>query len=572
MTVRYRASLRCLYFVVAVSVWLSPAAARAGGRVTLCANDVEGLPGLGGLNLRDALIGGGTVTFGCKPGTTIEVTMTHPISSDTVVDGGGGVALRTNSDRAMFLVTGSLILRGLSLTNGFVGIITPRPQGIAAGPGVLGLEDCQVRRSSNAFAVDTVRIQHSVFEDNSGWVLIAARVAIIHESTFTRNDAMVIRSPLAPVPGRPTIAVVTHSTFIGNQMAIWWVGELHVSDSTFADNHNRGRLGGAIRLRGPGQVTYSTFDRNGAKQGGAIWVDDGALSLRRALFHDNIAVEDGGAVGLAAGSVVSQYGIFTGNSAARGGALKLGTQEAQPALQGAPNTFLRNRAQEGGAIYSEFGRIQLARAIFTDNRAATRGGAIVAPRQGSPVRLTLANSLVVRNTAPSGAAISGTAIALINSTVADNLGGPAILLEPLSHFSLAGARGELDLRNSVVSNNAGGSCSELPPGYVVLHDGHNLQFPGNACGAAIASADPLLDPLYVPRSGSPALQGGDTQVCAAPPISGKDIYGAGRPQGSSCAIGAVEGDIDPRLLRSGLWRVRDTLVRNFTALWAYLKN
>ena len=564
--------VRSLFWLVLALTLLIPASASAGGKVTLCASDVQGLPGFPGLNLRDALIGGGTVTFDCPRGTTIEMSMTHVVARQALVDGGGSVALRTNSVRAMFQVSGDLILRGLALNNRFVGLNDSLPHGIVVGPGVLGLENCQVRHSASTFAIDAIRVHQSVFEDNDTWALITARVAIIYKSTFVRNDAMVLRSPRSPSPRGPTLAVVNFSNFSENLQAIWWVGELHVNDSSFADNDNGWRLGGAIRLQGPGTIAYTSFDRNRAANGGAIWVDDGALDLRRVQFHDNRAIKDGGAVGLAQGSVVSQYCTFARNAASHGGAVKLGTQGVQIALRGGANTFAQNEAIEGGAIHSEFGHIQLARVVFTGNTATSEGGAIFAARRGSPPgSAMLANSLLVRNVAPDGAAVSGTAIVLINSTVADNGGGPALALKPLSHFSSPTARGEFDLRNTVIANNSGGNCSMVPAHYDVKSNGRNLQFPGQSCGTAIAAANPLLDPFYVPSMGSPAFDGGDNAVCSDAPIFGKDVYGAGRPQGSACAIGAVEGDIDPRLFQRLLWRARDTMVHNYAALVDYLK-
>lgn len=564
---------RCLglAIVLAASTW--PAAALAGGKVTLCASDIQGGPGQPGLNLRDALAGGGTVTFACKPGATIAVTMTHAVGGQAVIDGQGSVALKATSAHAMFLVSGTLSLKGLTLSNPFSGFgLIKGPVGIGAGPGVIVVEDSQVRDSTSPFQVDIIRLEHCVFENNHGFSIVFARVAVINRSTFVGNDSVVVRSPPTVAPDRPSLAVVIGSTFSKNQMAIAWVGELHVSQSVFTDNDSKSRPGAAIRLRGSAAIDHSRFDRNHASAGGAIWVDGGSLALRRVVFHDNVALGDGGAVGLGeleGVSMITQYSTFEGNSAVRGGAVKLGTPGARIALQGGPNTFARNRASQGGAIYTEFGRVQLARAVFNDNIATAEGGAVFASRRGSPQAAEFANSLIVRNTAPAGAAVSGSAVVLINSTVADNK-GVAISLQPLSHFSDPGARGEIDLRNSVVSNNSGGNCSKLPPGTLALHNGHSLQFPGNQCGAAVASADPLLDALYVPRIGSPAFAGGDNPVCVAAPISARDIYGAVRPQGKTCAVGAVEGEIDPRLF-SLLWRMRDRLLGNYSSIASYLK-
>ena len=178
--------------------------------------------------------------------------------------------------------------------------------------------------------------------------------------------------------------------------------------------------------------------------------------------------------------------------------------------------------------------------------------------------------MIVRNSSPDGAAYSGSALTLINSTVAENQ-GVAIALKTLSHFSPPGARSEIDLRNAIVSNNPGGNCGPMPTSAVLLHNGHNLQHPGVQCGSAVTSADPQLDALYVPRFGSPAYVGGENGVCRAVPISGKDIYSGIRRQGQACSVGAVEGAIDPRRFLTILWRMRERVGQNIAALMSYFK-
>jgi hypothetical protein len=568
---RFSCMLATLGLALALSLSAMPA--NAAGQVTLCDTDIDIIGG--GLNLRDALAGGGLVTFACKPGTSITVTMTHKVAGDAAVDGGGSVALKTNSVRAMFLVEGRLQLRGLTLGNPFTGLsTTPVPGGIGVGPGVITLDDSHVRDSSNPFQVDTIRVGTSSFEHNHGFSIIEARVAILFRSTFTDNNAVVLRSGKTPEPGRPSVAVIDESTFSRNQSAVWWAGELHVSKSSFTDHDNKGRPGGALHVHGATAIDHSSFDRNHAASGGAIWMEAGTLTLRRAVFHDNVAQADGGAIGLGEtgeNNLVSQYGTFEGNSAVRGGAVKMGTPGAKTALQGGPNTFVRNKATLGGAVYSEFGGMQLVRAVFTDNAAATEGGAVYASRLGSPRPAVFANSLLVRNAAPDGSAVSGSAVTLINSSVTSNQ-GIAVSLKPLSHFSDPSARGVLDLRNALVSSNSGGNCTVLPAGFSLRHNGHSLQFPDVRCGVAVRSADPLLGPFYVPQSGSPAFDGGDNAMCVDAPISGKDIYSARRPQGKFCAIGAVEGELDPRVVLSLTERVRDWTRRSYASVLWLLKH
>lgn len=548
---------RVLMHLTCLTIYALACMAHAGGTVTACATDVQ----IGaGVNLANALAGGGTVTFACKAGTTIAVTRTHAIGSTVAVDGGNAVTLTANSYRAMFLISGDLTLRQMALRQPYValGSASPDPRGIAVGPGSLTLDDVQVRGSVNPFAVETITINRSLFENNNTFVLVTAGVAVITHSDFVNNTgAIVLRDNRPAGSGRTTVADISDSRFRDNATAIWWKGRLRVHRSAFDRHKNGGRSGGAIRVLGDALVKHSNFADNVAKEGGAIWLDDGTLSLQRTTFRRNVAAGDGGAIGvgeLTAGSVSARYSTFTENSATRGGAIKLAlARPGVPALQGGPNTFARNTAREGGAIYSALGRVQLERAIFLDNGASIEGGAVYGSRRGTPMALVLANSLFARNRAPDGAAMAGSAISLLNTSVVDNAGGAAIAPKPLSHFAEPSAQGTLELRNALISRNVGGNCGALPAGQALVHNGHNMQFPGSECGAAVLIGDPQLGAYYAPSFGSSAYAAGENTLCVAAPISSRDVYGATRPQGASCAVGAVEGDLDPRRTR----RVRD---------------
>jgi hypothetical protein len=73
--------------------------------------------------------------------------------------------------------------------------------------------------------------------------------------------------------------------------------------------------------------------------------------------------------------------------------------------------------------------------------------------------------------------------------------------------------------------------------------GANLQYPGSACGATIASAEPSLDSRFKPTLTSPARASGTVATCATHDlVVGRDLYGEARGA-ASCSIGAVEADI-----------------------------
>src|SRR6266851_5628044 len=96
-------------------------------------------------------------------------------------------------------------------------------------------------------------------------------------------------------------------------------------------------------------------------------------------------------------------------------------------------------SDSGGAIFAPNARIQLSRGVFIGNRAGKVGGAIAALEENDH-KVVLANSLLVRNSAPKGSAFWGNRASFVNSTIADNSGtaiwpqdipfGPTLAMTP----------------------------------------------------------------------------------------------------------------------------------------------
>jgi hypothetical protein len=104
--------------------------------------------------------------------------------------------------------------------------------------------------------------------------------------------------------------------------------------------------------------------------------------------------------------------------------------------------------------------------------------------------------------------------------------------------------------NSIIVSSSGANC-----GAGIADGGHNLQFPGTDCGETIPSLNPKLDPAGLTDNGgptqtiallpgSPAINAGDPDVCANPPVNGVDQRGYARPGSghTQCSIGAYEAD------------------------------
>ena len=108
----------------------------------------------------------------------------------------------------------------------------------------------------------------------------------------------------------------------------------------------------------------------------------------------------------------------------------------------------------------------------------------------------------------------------------------------------------MEVTNTIIAGSTGRPCSGA-----ILDGGHNLQFPGTSCGETIQSLDPKLDPAGLTDNGgatqtiallpgSPAINAGDPEVCANPPVNGVDQRGFVRPGSghTQCSIGAYEAD------------------------------
>ena len=349
-------------------------------------------------------------------------------------------------------------------------------------------------------------------------------------------------------------AVIEDSTFSNNGVSVWR-GFIQIRNSGFFFRWPRLRpaFGGALILRGNATIEKTEFLNNRAPNGAAVWFASGELALRRATFEGNIATGIGGALGVssadAPAKVSIRYSHFRRNRRFQGGAIAF--RHRCPAYLGENVAWVRRQFREqrrqpkrgrdrcAKRRHRPFERVQIV-----GNQAAGIGGAI---NGGGDFNLTrLANALVVRNTAATGGAYTGLRLELINATVAENEGRPAIAL-------LADVSATAKFTNTIFLRNAGGSCMSLPGGEVATFadGGHNVQFPTNDCGASVPVVDPRLDSMYVPVPNSPVRFAGDTPVCLAAPINGRDIFNDPRPRArGQCTIGAIESTIEPFALRA----------------------
>ncbi len=205
-------------------------------------------------------------------------------------------------------------------------------------------------------------------------------------------------------------------------------GKLKIKHANFTGNVS-GRNGGALRVGSDATIEESDFYNNAAVNGGALFIggNTSTISLRALKFYNNVAKQTGGAISFEKSQVpldlTMQHITFQENRANSGGAITLERDFHNNLFaNGGAVAFVRNEASDsGGAIFAPNARIQLSRGVFIGNRAGKVGGAIAALEENDH-KVVLANSLLVRNSAPKGSAFWGNRASFVNSTIADNSG------------------------------------------------------------------------------------------------------------------------------------------------------
>ena len=319
------------------------------------------------------------------------------------------------------------------------------------------------------------------------------------------------------------------------------------------------------------RISNTAFTNNQALSGGALYIGDGAAhtNLVGVTFESNTATADGGAISIRfeifapvpPAQTVELHGVtFKANQAQIAGGLDFargalaGVALAQRTLSAAGTQFIDNHASLfGGGLVLARAQAAFDGVLFIGNKADQSGGGMVVLEDGDG-RLTLANSLLAKNVAPFGAAIAGQAVALVNSTVADNDGPGISAAQTVSPFPVLGGPAgpqPIEFQNTIIAGGSGAPCGPPDAAAPYVDLGHNLQSNGNGCGGGILVGAPLFGPSYIPLPTSPAAHGGDDGVCAAAPIAGRDIWDKVRPYSGHCAIGASESNIQQIINQAG---------------------
>jgi CSLREA domain-containing protein len=325
-------------------------------------------------------------------------------------------------------------------------------------------------------------------------------------------------------------------------------GPLTILQSTISDNSGTGISNSNNHTLSLTNTTATRNTRAGITNSG------GSLMLTTSTVSENL---DGGIVQDRGDATLERARVVDNSTTSRGGGIFL----VQGEMTIRTSTIARNSAAIGGGIANrDGGRYSISRSTIMDNTATEAGGGISNEARGFgrlEVELTLVNSTVSGNSAPEGGGIfnfnfvdeARASLTVTNSTVARNSateGGGGISLNT----------GGLTLVNSLVAQNVAPSGPDVLQGdedtsllarFNLIGDGSGSGISntdGNQVGSSGSLIDPRIGPLaqnggptrtHALLAGSPAINAASSTGCPA-----RDQRGVARPQGSACDIGSYE--------------------------------
>jgi CSLREA domain-containing protein len=428
-----------------------------------------------------------------------DVTINGAGAGTTIVDGGA-------IDRVFHVVAGAVAINDVTIRNGLA-------PGLADGGGILVA-------FSATLGLDTVALTNNHTAGGIGGAILNNGTTTIANSTVTANGTGGggggggINNQNTMIVTATTISANTTGAGGGSGAGVNNSADMTLTGSSVTGNHaGGGGNGGGVFNSSTLSIDSTPIDNNAAGpvggNGGGVYNSDD-VTITNGTINSNTTTAGGNGAGVYNSSTASITSVtISGNSTAGGG--------------------------NGGGVY-DIGLSATLTAVTVSGNTA--GGGDGGGLFSGGVLLTTNNTTVTGNSAGlSGGGLfhEGSDVVLNNTTLAGNTGGG------IFHNG-----GTVTLKNTIIASN-GANCSGTLP----ANGGTNLQFPGTTCGAAIPSADPLLQGLannggptltMALGAGSPAIDAGTT---GCPPTPATDQRGVARPQGPGCDIGAFESSGAP---------------------------
>lgn len=167
-------------------------------------------------------------------------------------------------------------------------------------------------------------------------------------------------------------------------------------EATILDGERVARC--ALFTRGEGRdsrLEGFALVRGFAREGGAVWIDGAAPTLRRCIFTDNRAGNGGrgGAVGIQRGGALVEECRFERNATQFGSGGALYANEAT-LVEVRHCAFVRNGDLEaGGAVFVSGGEARVIGSTFSGNRGAVGGALLLATTRAALADLVLSENL-----------------------------------------------------------------------------------------------------------------------------------------------------------------------------------
>ncbi|UTB33039.1 MAG: hypothetical protein NKF70_01835 [Methanobacterium sp. ERen5] len=159
-------------------------------------------------------------------------------------------------------------------------------------------------------------------------------------------------------------------------------GSLSIINSSFKSNGATSGFGGAIYNQASLVIMNTNFTSNKAVTGGGAIFNVGKLSISSCNFNYNHVTGGGAALRNFRGTVQINSSKFTGNTVKGGGGALFnengGSTKTSLSTMLVKNCiFNSNKANSGGAIDNNYGKLTVSSCNFTNNYASSKGGALV---------------------------------------------------------------------------------------------------------------------------------------------------------------------------------------------------